>query len=166
MLRYSIYVCALVALLSSSAAAQTDEERYFQRRSLEGVRHIEAGSFPVGGQARHDGLDDAEIKKAMQARLARAGVPVVTVAGEEDGYLTLTLVPKFDARLKLYLVSITLDLREMATINRTQKSHSATTWTRSDVVMTDKTWNSVRDSLAAMIDEFIKDYLASNTGQR
>ena len=154
----SLCPALLLLLVVSSAALAQSPEKLQRVQELESLRGL---SF-VFVSVVADGMDADGIKQAIRKRLVDAGVK--THASDATATLRARIWKRYDERQRIYAVAVTLRLTQLATVKRPgwESREFAPTWERRDVMMSRADWKPVSESLAAMVDEFIDDFLSMN----
>lgn len=159
-----------VFALSVTLVSPAQAESVLERASLAGLEGVYVRVGQTDADAERQGLTQSALHKAVELRLRRAGIRVLTVAEwlEAPGgaHLDLHVTTQRTRRGDLYAYSIDLMLRQEATLVRDPAIiATSTTWFRGAVGTVGPpsrlaTWlhRRVRDK----VDEFVNDYLAVN----
>jgi hypothetical protein len=152
----------MLLLLGSvpSFAQQEDVERYYreQRESLRGLDRL---TLFISVPKEFDRLFAEEM--AVRARLEKGGVKLNM---EGPATLLVSIYARYDARLKLYAVFLSVEVLQPATIKRTGKSEQAMTWIRRMTMICDARCKTLDETLAVMLDNFISDFQMANSPRR
>ena len=143
-----------------SFAQQEDVERYY-REQRESLRGLDGLTLFISVPREFDRLYQEEM--AVRARLEKGGVKLNT---EGPATLLVSVYARHDARLKVYAVFLSLEVRQPATINRTGKSEQATTWIRRMQMICDARCKPLDETLTTMLDSFISDFQMANPRRR
>lgn len=149
----------LWCVVPACAQNLSDAERYYQRKSLDGVANFEVVVAPFGVVP---GLSLKDIERSTRARLKDKGLPALPFAEASAASLAVRLVAFFDQRLKVWAVAFTIELLQQGAVARTKEITYGATWRRMGVVITDGSFRELRSALGQILNEFAEDWLIAN----
>jgi hypothetical protein len=159
---------ALALLVAASAAAAQDTES--RQQSLKGLKEIKVLVEDLDAEPERDGLNKTAIQTDVELKLRQAAIRVLTRAEslETPGapYLYINVHPMLSTTGKLYVWSITVELRQSVRLERDPniRVFYATTWSAARVlgIVPRADLRTVREDIKDPVDEFINVYLAVN----
>lgn len=152
----------LLACSPSLAQSNSDAEKFNQLKSLEGILDFEVTIGPLSVEAEQAGLVRSEIEEAVLTRLRRKELPARRLALRSDSSLVVRLVPRYESKFRAWTVGLNVELIQAGKLLRTDAPCYAITWRRMEVLTTGADFKEVKERLAAMIDEFAKEYRTAN----
>jgi hypothetical protein len=162
-MRKALVGTALFILAFVSPAHSDPSEN--QTRSLVGLREISVVVEPLRDEVVRDGLTTKDIRTSVELRLRESGVTVVPESGAVT-FLYINVNAQKRPDMLLYAVNIDVSLRQNVALLRdpTIQVFFVPTWRRSYIYSGGGASLSegARNSLRALLDEFLNDYLAAN----
>jgi hypothetical protein len=153
----------LSAFISETVAEMPDRAR----ETLRGLTGLTVVIEPMNPSAEQDGLTRNQLQVDIEQRLRAAGIRVLTkeewqkTPGSPYLYINVAALKK---DYGLYAYAIEVCVNQLVTLIRDQNIREfAETWETREVgtVGTERLL-TVRDSVAAHVDEFIRDYFSVN----
>lgn len=139
---YAPVACLVLLTLCFPAFAQDKRERA-------ALRMVDFLSVEMVLEQPAPGFNDTRFLVGLREKLQGVGLSPNPTTGR---LLRLSILPKYDERLKVYLVSVTLELlKPDRTGNEVQY---VSQWVRRDVLAA-PTWAPMRESIDRLVDEFI-----------
>lgn len=146
---------ALIFLVSLPTSAQDKKERT-------ALRAISSLYVSLVLEKEAPGFDDTRFLLETRQRLERGGLLLSTSDKLPAQTLRLSILPKYDDHLKVYLVVVTLELLKL-TVTAAGNTEFSAMWMRRDVLAAEK-WSSLRDAANELVDEFITDWKTARSG--
>jgi hypothetical protein len=148
----------IALLLTSGICARAQDLNKLKRvQELEGLKGASKLSVSVSVEPSTL-LASRDINRAVVERLLRRGV---RSSASGDRILSVFILAKYDTRLKVYVVSLSVDVGKVV-VTTDDELEMVTVWLRRDVMVSDSGWRPLRETLARLVDEFADDYLSMN----
>jgi hypothetical protein len=145
----------LLFFVSLPASAQNQKER----AALRGVNSLYVS---IVMEREAPGFDNSRFLIEMRERLERGGLTLSPTDKAPAQVLRLSILPKYDERLRVYLVAVTLELLKSTVTTAGNVEYSAM-WMRRDVVAAEK-WSALRNAAEELVDEFVTDWKTARSG--
>jgi hypothetical protein len=134
--------------------------------SLRGLKGVAVALEKINPEIEHLGLNRAQIKTEVEARLARGGVKKITkkdvFTGKPWLYININAFETADKRLIVYAISVEL-LQDVRLVREPLVSTAAVTWSISDAGYTDSSHpDNILKIVDRLVDRFIRDYAEAN----
>ena len=149
-----------------SSAFQADSS---ERESLKQLPGVDVVVETIEADAEKDGLTSDAVHIDTEMRLRRARIRILSSLGDQIAlggtaqpylYININTSKRADA----YAVAIRVELKQLLTSTVTKRSTSGTTWERGHVgFVSASEIRTVLPAIGAMVDEFVSDWLASNS---
>jgi len=161
-------LCGIIALvLSNSSARAFAEMPERAKETLRGLPGVTVVIEPLLAAAEQDGLTQRELQTEVERQLQAAGIRVLTqdewrsTPGSPYLYVNVSALKK---SYGLYAYSIEVCLNQLVTLLRNQEiKEFAETWETREVGTVGKDrLATVRESVAAHVNIFIRDYFIVN----
>jgi hypothetical protein len=154
---------AILAFAVTVAAEMPDRAR----ETLRGLPGVTVVVEPLSPGAEQDGLTQSQLRTEVEQRLRKAGIRVLTkeewqnTPGSPYLYINVAALKK---NYGLYAYAIEVCLNQLVTLIRDQDIQEfAETWeTREVGTVGEERLPTVRNSVVAHVDEFIRDYFTVN----
>lgn len=157
MLRPSVIISSIALLFFVSLPVTAQDKR--ERAALRAVSSLYVS---IVMEREAPGFDDSRFLIEMRERLERGGLSLSATDKAPAQTLRLSILPKYDERLRVYLVAVTLELLKL-TITTAGNAEYSAVWVRRDVLAAEK-WSAVRNVSEEMVDEFITDWKTARAG--
>jgi hypothetical protein len=161
-------LCGLVAMvLSSNGATALADMPERAKETLRGLPGVTVVIEPLQAAAEQDGLTQRELQAEVERQLQAAGIRVLTqdewrnTPGSPYLYVNVSALKK---NYGLYAYSIEVCLNQLVSLLRNRDIQEfAETWETREVGTVGKgRLSTVRDSVAAHVSIFIRDYFSVN----
>lgn len=154
---------ALCLIANGAQAARLEMET----KSLKGIVGVYVVVETPAADLQADGLDDHAIESLINERLSAAGIKTLSEAelskpGAAIFYVGISSVKNTSG---LYACSIHAEVIQAAALSRDPNILTpATTWTSSTMgIVNSSVLRTVNDSVVSLTNEFIRDFLRSNS---
>ena len=135
---------------------------------LAGLQGLEVIVETLQPEVKKYNLTEQALRTAVESRLHQYGIRMLSVEQRLQtpgrSYLYISVTPVILEDIEFAAVSITVKLRELIHLRRNPTTIvMATTWDTGQVILVEKNrFESIRDNIRDLVDEFINTYLAAN----
>ena len=138
--------------------------------SLRGLKGVAVAMEKINPEMEKLGLNPAQIKTEVEARLARGEVKKITRKDVFTGtpwlYININAFETPDKRLMVYAVSVEL-IQDVRLVRAPLTSTAAVTWSISDAGYTDRSHpDNILKIVDSLVDRFIQDYAEANRASK
>jgi hypothetical protein len=160
---FGLTAVLLLAFASVAAADMPDRAR----ETLRGLPGLTVVIEPMSPSAEQDGLTQSQLQVDVEQRLRASGIRVLTkeewqkTPGSPYLYINVAALKK-DYGLYAYAIEVCVNQLVTLIRNRNIREFAETWETREVGTVGTERLLTVRDSVAAHVDEFIRDYFSVN----
>jgi hypothetical protein len=159
-------VLAVLLVCSFGLPYSTHAANIRELDSLQGLKGVAVAIEKINPQIEQLGLNRAQIKTEVEARLARGGVKKITkkdvFTGKPWLYININAFETSDKRLIVYAISVEL-IQDVRLVRAPLTSTAAVTWSISDAGYTSSSHpGNILKIVNSLVDRFIRDYAEVN----
>jgi hypothetical protein len=165
-----VVLLGLIVGVRSLAYAVGDDE--YSRLSLRGLPGVGVLIGDIAPNAARDGLRRRQLQTAVESRLRKAGIRVLTLEElrrhPRHPTLHIEVVTAKAPKQKIYAINVSAELQQVVVLDHNPPIVTrASTWSSSiiGIVETRGMSQVVRKTVEDIVDEFIRDYLQMNAPQ-